>query len=63
MTKKHFEAIATIINQTSRHYYGEAQKGIDLEKIIWGLTIYFKKEFPKFEGKRFIKACHKEYEA
>jgi len=56
MTKNHFEAVAEIIRG---HIDTNFTHGVHLVQrdLINDLADYFKKENPKFDKKKFIKAC------
>ena len=54
MTKKHFEAIARIINDVrDENFRGEAAT----EEIANRLGEFFKSENPRFDLDRFLTAC------
>lgn len=50
MTRKHFEAIAKIIDFTE----GDEDT---LRSVVGGLILYFENENPNFDRDRFLVAC------
>ena len=61
MTKKHFEAIAAILDehkQTPEYgYYADNRRVEVWEDITNDIADYFAQENPSFDKERFLKAC------
>ncbi len=57
MTKKHFEAIAAIINKYANPVYGRAGREVVRKDIAKDLAAYFSEENPNFGRERFLAAC------
>jgi Fe-S-cluster formation regulator IscX/YfhJ len=56
MTKKHYEAIAQVINDEIRPYSPEAVQSTTYN-VINNLADYFADDNPKFNRERFLEAC------
>ena len=59
LTKKHFEAIAKIINQSRRLENLPDSEYIDTDRIVELTANYFENENPNFNRDRYYKACYK----
>ena len=60
MTKKHYEAIAKIINAYDQAKL-QAETRLLLHSIEQDLATYFKAENPRFDPQRFLIACNKNH--
>ena len=60
LTKKHFTAIAEIINfKVNLHKYNKPNKVLVLSELVEDLSRYFKTENPLFNEEKFKKECLK----
>ena len=60
MTKKHYEAIAAIINDetiTMQHEDGDTSLVLWKDDTVRRLTDYFATDNPRFDRARFLEAC------
>ncbi len=59
MTRKHFEAIAAIINKnmTTESDYYFPKRGCLVTGVANDLVVYFKTQNPNFNEDKFLEAC------
>ena len=58
MTKKHFEAIASIISANVCKIYSDSgDTSIACPSLVTALANYLQEQNPNFDRKRFLEAC------
>ena len=59
ITRKHYKAIAEIINRTENESVsiGVTYPKIDKRELVFEFADYFEQDNPRFNRNRFMKAC------